>query len=72
MSTRTWNVKLMATEEYPETTLEGVSDVETKKILRELMYGSGLHDQASLRAAVLGADRHVGVGVDRHEGPLAA
>jgi len=66
MKTRTWNLKLMATDEHPATTLEGVPQDEATKILRGLMYGPGSHDYAHVRTAV-GAAR-----ADRHEGPLAA
>lgn len=68
----TWNLTLMATDDHPETTLHNVPEAETKRILRELMYGSGLHDQATLRAAVLGARTPTGVRTGTHEGPLAA
>jgi hypothetical protein len=66
MDTRTWNVKLMATEDRPETTIEGLSHDATTRLLHELMYGSGLGDHEALRAAALAAR------VDRHEGALAA
>jgi len=63
MITRTWNLKLMATDEHPETTIEGVSQEAATHLLRGLMYGSldrtNLHEVAAARA-------------DRHEGPLAA
>lgn len=60
MNARTWNLKLMATNEHPETTIEHVSQEDAVKILRGLMYG----DYAPARAAA--------VAVDRHEGRLAA
>ena len=41
MNTRTWNLKLMATDDHPATTLEGVSHEDATKILRGLMYGPG-------------------------------
>ena len=66
MSTRTWNLKLMATDEHPATTLEGVSQADATKILRGLMYGPGSTEYAHVQAAV-GTAR-----ADRHEGPLAA
>jgi hypothetical protein len=65
MNARTWNLKLMATDEHPETTLEGVSQEAATTILRGLMYGS--LDHAHAQAAVA-----AGATVDRHEGPLAA
>jgi len=68
MNTRTWNLKLTATDDRPETTLEGVSHDDATKILRGLMYGPGSTDYAHVQAAVATA----GVAVDRHEGPLAA
>lgn len=40
MQTRTWNLKLMATDDHPETTLAGVSQDEAARILRGLMYGA--------------------------------
>jgi hypothetical protein len=66
MSTRTWNLKLMATDEHPETTIEGVSQADATQILRGLMHGPGSAAYAHVRAAVGAA------GADRHEGPLAA
>ena len=65
MSTRTWNLKLMATDEHPETTIEGVSQGDATKILRGLMYGPGSVEYGHVQAAVH-ARR------DRHERPLAA
>lgn len=67
MNTRTWNLKLMATDEHPETTLEGVSQADATKILRGLMYGPGSAEYKHVQAAVQYAGR-----VDRHEGSLAA
>jgi hypothetical protein len=64
MTARTWNLKLMATDEHPETTLEGVSQEAASTLLRELMYGSLDHAHAQAAAARARADRH--------EGPLAA
>jgi len=66
MNSRTWNLKLMATDEHPATTLEGVSQDDATKILRGLMYGPGSHEYAHVQAAV-SATR-----ADRHEGSLAA
>lgn len=65
MNSRTWNLKLMATDDHPETTLEGVSQEDAAKLLRGLMYGPDSSDYAHVRAAVRTA-------VDRHEGALAA
>lgn len=65
MNSRTWNLKLMATDEYPAATLEGVSQEDATKILRGLMYGPGSTEYAHVRAAV-------GARVDHHEGALAA
>jgi hypothetical protein len=64
MNTRTWNLKLMATDEHPETKLHGVSQEAATHILRGLMYGS--LDRANLHEVAAAAR------VDRHEGPLAA
>jgi hypothetical protein len=66
MNTRTWNLKLMATDEHPATTLEGVSQDDATKILRGLMYGPGSREYSHVEAAVH-ATR-----ADCHEGPLAA
>jgi len=66
MNARTWNLKLTATDDHPETTLEGVSHEDATKILRGLMYGPGSVEYAHVQAAV------AGLGADRHEGPLAA
>ena len=66
MNTRTWNLKLMATDDHPETTLEGVAREDAAKILRGLMHGPGSIEYTHVQAAV------AGVGADRHEGPLAA
>jgi len=68
MNTRTWNLKLMATDEHPETTIEGVSQADATKILRGLMYGPGSAEYGHVQAAVAGGV----AAVDRHEGPLAA
>lgn len=66
MNARTWNLKLMATEDHPELTIEGVPHDAATKILRGLMYGPGSRDYAHVQDAIAGAR------VDRHEGPLAA
>jgi hypothetical protein len=67
MNTRTWNLKLTATDEHPETTLTGVSQEDAAKILRGLMHGPQSGHYAHVEAAV-----HGGAVVDHHEGPLAA
>lgn len=67
MSTRTWNVKLAATDEHPETIVEGVSNEDATKLLRGLMYGPGTSDYAHVEAAVRAARAP-----DRHESSLAA
>lgn len=67
MNARTWNLKLTATEDHPETTIEGVSHEDATKILRGLMYGPSSPEYAHVTHAV-GAARKL----DRHEGPLAA
>ena len=66
MNSRTWNLKLMATDDHPATTLERVSQEDAAKLLRGLMYGPGSSDYAHVQDAVRAA------AVDRHEGPLAA
>jgi hypothetical protein len=66
MNTRTWNLKLMATDEHPETTLEGVPQEDLAKILNGLMTGPGFPAYAHVQAAVDGARP------DRHAGQLAA
>jgi hypothetical protein len=68
MNTRTWNLKLTATDDRPATTLTGVSQENATKILRGLMYGPGSSQYADVRDAVA----TTGVAVDHHEGPLAA
>lgn len=68
MNTRTWNLKLMATDDRPETTIEGVAQADATKILRGLMYGPGSVEYGHVQAVVA----TVGAGIDRHEGPLAA
>jgi hypothetical protein len=68
MNTRTWNLKLTATDDHPATTLSGVSQEDATQILRGLMYGPQSRQYAHVRNAVATA----GVAVDHHEGPLAA
>ena len=67
MNTRTWNLKLMATDEHPEATLEGVSREDAAKILRGLMHGPNSAEYAHVQHAVARAGSR-----DRHEAPLAA
>jgi len=59
MNTRTWNLKLTATDEYPETTIEGVSHADARRILQGLMYGPGSpeHDYVQAVAAAGGVTR---------------
>jgi hypothetical protein len=63
MTARTWNLKLMATDEHPEMTVEGLSQEAATNVLRGLMHGDidreQLNDVPAARA-------------DRHEAPLAA
>lgn len=66
MNARTWNLKLMATDEHPETKIEGVSGEHAAKLLRGLMHGPGSIEYAYVQDAVAG-DR-----TGRHEAPLAA
>jgi hypothetical protein len=66
MTARTWNLKLMATDDHPETAIEGISQEDATKILRGLMHGPTSPDYAHVEAAV-----HA-VRADRHEAPLAA
>jgi hypothetical protein len=68
MNTRTWNLNLLATDDHPAATLEGVSRDDATKILRGLMYGPGSTEFAHVQAAVATTR----VAVDHHEGPLAA
>ena len=67
MNSRTWNLKLMATDTHPATTIEGVSQEDATKILRGLMHGPASRDYAHVEAAVRSART-----LDRHEGALAA
>lgn len=67
MTDRTWNLKLMATDTHPATTIEGVSQEDATKILRGLMHGPASRDYAHVEAAVRTART-----LDRHEGSLAA
>lgn len=66
MTARTWNLNLSATDDHPETTLEGLSQEDATKILRGLMHGPGSRDYAHVEHALAGAR------TDHHEGPLAA
>lgn len=65
MNSRTWNLKLMATDNHPEATIE-VAQNDAARILRGLMYGPGSADYAHVQAAF------ETVSADRHEGALAA
>jgi hypothetical protein len=67
MNSRTWNLKLTATDEHPEAVIENVSQEDAAKLLRGLMYGPGTHDYEHVEAAVRTART-----LDRHEGALAA
>jgi hypothetical protein len=69
MTARTWNLKLMATEDHPETALEGVSEQAATSILRELMYGS--LDRTRLQEVVADA-RADRTQADRRDAALAA
>jgi hypothetical protein len=66
MNARTWNLKLMATDDHPETTLEDVSHEDAAKILRGLMHGPGSLYYAHVQDAVVAARS------GSHEGRLAA
>jgi hypothetical protein len=68
MNTRTWNLTMMATDDHPETTLEGISREDAAKILRGLMDGPDSAEYAHMQHAFAVA----GGRVDRHEAPLAA
>ena len=67
MNARTWNLKLTATDDHPETTITGVSQADATKILRGLMYGPGSREYAHVEHAVAAAARP-----NHHEGSLAA
>lgn len=69
MNNRTWNIKLMATDDHPEQTIEGVSHADATKILRELMHGPVSFDRAHAETAVHAAGA---VAADGRERPLAA
>jgi hypothetical protein len=58
MTNRTWNLKLMATEEQPETTVGGISGANAAKIMRALVYGSEAQARAQLDAAAREARGH--------------
>jgi hypothetical protein len=68
MNARTWNLNLMATDDRPATTIEGVSQKDAAKILRGLMHGPSSIEYVHVEDAIAAAR----VGVDRHEAPLAA
>ena len=67
MTSRTWNLKLNATDDHPETVVEGVSQEDATKLLRGLMYGPGTQDYEHVEVALRTARTR-----DRHQGPLAA
>ena len=52
MSNRTWNVKLAATDEFPEMTLDGVSHEDAVRIMRGLMDGPTSPEYKRVEAAV--------------------
>lgn len=52
MLNRTWNVKLTATDEYPETTLDGVSHDDALEIMRGLMYGPASREYKRVETVV--------------------
>lgn len=52
MLSRTWNMKLTATDQYPETTLTGVMHDVALDIVRGLMYGPASHEHKHVEAAV--------------------
>lgn len=52
MSNRTWNLKLAATGDQPETTLQGLSQDEARLVVYELMHGTRTTEPAHLRAAI--------------------
>jgi hypothetical protein len=49
--TKTWNLKLMATDERPETTIEGIGHEDAVKMIRALMYGPASSEYAQVEAA---------------------
>lgn len=63
MEDRTWTLKLMATDEHPETTVAGVSKEEAMMLLRGLMHGPRSPEYAYVDAVVRG---------ERPREPLAA
>ncbi len=67
MNARIWNLRLMATDERPETLIEGVSQRDARTIIQGLMYGPGAPEYKHVEAAAA-----AGVAVDHHEAPLAA
>jgi len=52
MNKRLWNLKLTATDDYGETTIERVSNEVGAQLLRGLMYGPGSSDYKHVLAAV--------------------
>jgi hypothetical protein len=52
MQNRTWNMKLAATDEFPETTLDGVSHDDALTIMRGLMYGPASREYERVEAIV--------------------
>jgi hypothetical protein len=59
MKNRTWTLNLMATDEHPATTLEGIPQAEAANILRGLIHGPRSPEYAYVDAAVrVGAPQH--------------
>lgn len=52
MPNRTWNVKLTATDEFPETKLDGVSHDDALEIMRGLMYGPSSREYKRVESVV--------------------
>lgn len=67
MNSRTWTLKLMATDTQPETTIDGISQEDATKILRGLMYGPPSREYEYVEAAINAARAR-----DHHEASLAA
>lgn len=59
--TKTWNVKVMATDEFPETTIAGVGNDDAVKMIRALMYGPTAADYRQVEAAVRASNVHEAV-----------
>lgn len=66
MNSRTWNLKLNATDTHPEATVNGLSQEDAARVLRGLIHGPASPDYAYVESVVATTS------VDRHEGPLAA